>query len=425
MSYQKLKGTLDFYQQEAAKMRFIEEKAKTILNTFGFEEIITPIIEPTDVFVRSSGDSSDIVNKEMYTFNDRGNRSITLRPEGTASVVRSFLENKLYVNSPLTKLYYCGPMFRYERPQAGRYRQFMQFGIEVFGEGSAFLDADVIISAYQLLSALGIKGIQLKINTIGDFISRKDYAAKLQAYFAGKMDDFCEDCQKRLTKNPLRILDCKVDANKDIVQQAPKIKDSLSAASLSHFKEVTDILSMMQIPYQVDETLVRGLDYYTDTVFEFILDVPGELQGLAICAGGKYADLVKNFGGPDIPGIGYAFGMERIMMVMNSQALFADIFKKTDVIMICLDEDSKKLGLEFANQLRSENLIVEMDYNNYSLKQQFKLADKVNPQYIIIIGEEERTSGIFTIKNTQKNTQEKIKKENIVTYIRGKNNENS
>lgn len=418
MSYQKLKGTLDFYQQEATKMRFIENKAKETLKTFGFEEIITPIIETTDVFVRSSGEGSDIVNKEMYTFQDRGNRSITLRPEGTASVVRSFLENKLYVNSPTTKLYYCGPMFRYERPQAGRYRQFMQFGIEVFGEGSAFLDADVIISAYQLLCSLGIQGIKLKINTIGDFTSRSNYATTLQSYFEGKMEDFCEDCKKRYFKNPLRILDCKVDSEKDVIQKAPKIKDSLSPESIAHFQAVTDILTRMEVPYDVDETLVRGLDYYTDTVFEFIIDSPGELQGLSICAGGKYADLVKNFGGPDIPGIGYAFGMERMMMVMTSQNQFTNVTKITDAVIICLDEESKKLGLAFANQLRKENLVIEMDYKNYSLKQQFKLTEKLNPNYIIIIGEEERTSGIFTVKNTQKNTQEKVKKENIVIYIK-------
>ena len=420
MSYQKIKGTLDFYQQEATKMRFIETKAKEILKTFGFEESITPIIEMTDVFVRSSGENSDIVNKEMYTFLDRGNRSITLRPEGTASIVRSFLENKLYINSPVTKLYYCGPMFRYERPQKGRYRQFMQFGIEVFGEESPFLDADVIISAYTLLSALGIKGIKLKINTIGDFASRVNYTAKLQSYFADKIDDFCEDCKQRLTKNPLRILDCKVDSEKDVVKRAPKIKDSLSDASLAHFIEVTTILSMMKIPYEVEDTLVRGLDYYTDTVFEFILDTNDDLQGLAICGGGRYADLVKNFGGPDISGIGYAFGLERIMMVMTNQNLFTDIDKKTDVFIISLDKESKRLGLEFANQLREEELVVEMDYKNYTLKQQFKLTEKLNPKFIIIIGEEERENNIFTIKDTQNNTQEKVKKENIVSYIKSK-----
>lgn len=420
MNYQKLKGTLDFFQEEATKLRFIEEKAKSVLKTFGFEEIITPIIEATDIFVRSSGDNSDIVTKEMYTFLDRGNRSITLRPEGTASVVRSFLENKLYVNSTLAKFYYCGPMFRYERPQAGRYRQFMQFGIEVFGEGGPFLEAEVIISAYKLLVALGIKGIKLKINTIGDFASRKDYADKLKTYFTGQIDDFCPDCKKRLEKNPLRILDCKVDSGKELVLKAPKIKDSLSLTSLNNFNEVTDILTTMAVPFQIDESLVRGLDYYTDTVFEFILDIPGELQGLAICAGGKYADLVKNFGGPDIPGIGYAFGVERIMSVMTSQDLFTNLTKQTDIVMICLDPASKKMGLQLANQLRDENMIVEMDYKNYSLKQQFKLADKVNPRYIIIIGEEERNNGMITIKNTKNNTQEKIKKEQLIAYTKGK-----
>ncbi|MDD3171924.1 MAG: histidine--tRNA ligase, partial [Bacilli bacterium] len=377
MSYQKIKGTLDFYGNDARKLRFVQNKASEIIKNYGFQEIITPIFENTEVFVRSSGDSSDIVTKEMYTFFDKGNRSITLRPEGTAAVVRSFLENKMYVESPLTKLFYFGPMFRYERPQAGRYRQFNQFGIEVFGEGSAFLDAEVIISAYNIFKSLGIKGIKLKINTIGDFESRDIYRQKLQDYFKDYVYDLCDDCQKRLDKNPLRILDCKVDREKEVIKNAPKIKDSLTEASLKNFQDILKILDSFGIDYDIDETLVRGLDYYTDTVFEYILDVEGDLQGLAICAGGKYADLVKSFGGPDIPGIGYAFGVERIVSIMETQGLFVDLISKADVVIITLDDESKSEGMKIARDLRCHKLLVEMDYKNNSLKQQFKLADRV------------------------------------------------
>lgn len=420
MAYQKVKGTLDFYGLDSYKVRYVEAKARELMKHCGFEEIITPIFENTDVFVRSSGDSSDVVTKEMYSFFDKGGRNITLRPEGTAGAVRCFLENKLYVDNPIKKFFYFGPMFRYDRPQAGRYRQFNQFGIEVFGDSSPFLDADVIMNAYNILhKALKINGVKLKINTIGDFESRSNYSKKLKDYFSDKLESLCDDCKSRIEKNPLRILDCKVDSDNPILLNAPKIKECLNESSINNFKKVLEVLDVFKINYEVDESLVRGLDYYTDTVFEFILDCDSELKGLAICGGGKYADLLKGFGGPDIPGIGFAFGVERIITIMDSQNLFADIDNSTDVVIISLDEESRIYGMKLAENLRDQKLIVQMDLKNYSLKQQFKLSDKLQAKYIIIIGEDERKSGIITIKNTNNQKQEKIEVEKIIDFIRG------
>lgn len=417
MSYQKVKGTLDFYGENSQKLRFIENKVRNIVKDYGFEEIITPIFEHTEVFVRSVGDSSDIVNKEMYTFTDKSDRSITLRPEGTAAVARCFVENKLYSTPGIKKYFYCGPMFRYERPQAGRYRQFNQFGIEVYGDSSPFLDTEVIASAYRVFKSLGIKNIKLKINTIGDFKSRQDYANALRSYFEKHLDCLCDDCKKRYEKNPMRILDCKVDHNNEVLVNAPKIKDFLTEESSEYFKKILKSLEVLNIPYETDDSLVRGLDYYTDTVFEFIISDNGELNGLAICAGGKYAELIKGFGGPDIPGVGYAFGLERIVSVMEKNQLFPDLKNGVDIVIISLDEDSKILALKVANDFRDLGFNVDLDYKNYSFKPQFKLADRDECKYIVIIGEEERKSSIFTLKDVINKTEDKLNFSEIVKKI--------
>lgn len=418
MNYQKLKGTLDFIDEDARKYRFIEQTISNMVKNYGFEEIITPMFENTEVFVRSSGEESDIVTKEMYSFLDKGNRSITLRPEGTAAVVRSFLENKMYVNNSIKKFYYFGPMFRYERPQAGRYRQFTQFGVEVFGSSSPLLDVDVIISAYSIFKKLGINNLKLKINSIGDFKSRNDYQEVLKTYFKDHVATLCDDCKRRLDKNPMRILDCKVDKDNAVLINAPKISESLSNEAKSYFQEVLNCLDQYQIPYDVDVNLVRGLDYYTDTVFEFIIDESDELGGLAICAGGKYSNMIKSFGGPDIPGIGYAFGVERIISVMEQKNLFGELKKQVDVFMIGLDNESKKTSLQLANELRNAGYTSEIDYVNTTMKQQFKLADKLNPKFIIIIGEEERIKQKLTIKNNITKNQEQIDALNIISYLK-------
>jgi histidyl-tRNA synthetase len=350
--YQKVKGTQDFIGLEAKKLRYVESKIRSVIEKYGYEEIITPIFENTEVFVRSAGEESDIVSKEMYTFLDKGGRSLTLRPEGTAPVVRSFLENKLYAQRNLNKFYYFGPMFRYERPQAGRFREFNQFGIETFGTSSPLLDADVIISGTEIFNALGIKNIKLKINTIGDFPSRTAYAKLLQDYFRNNISSLCRDCNRRLENNPLRILDCKIDKDNPVLKNAPKIDTVLSDEAKIYFQSVIDILDAYGVNYEVDRNLVRGLDYYTDTVFEYILDSNDELGGLAICAGGKYSDMVKSFKGPDIPGIGYAFGIERIIAIMDLQNLFPALETGADIVLIGLDEKAKEKTLLYANALR-------------------------------------------------------------------------
>lgn len=416
--YQKVKGTNDLFFESANKYRFLENSIRDVIHNYGYQEIVTPIFENTELFVRSSGEESDIVSKEMYTFDDKGKRSLTLRPEGTAPVVRSYIENKMYINNSLTKLYYFGPMFRYERPQAGRYRQFTQFGIETFGPSSPLLDADVIISAYKIFQKLGINNVKLKINTIGDFLSREKYVEVLKQYFENNISSLCSDCNRRLHKNPMRILDCKVDQNTDIIKNAPKIESVLTDAAKQYFKDVLITLDYNNIKYEVDANLVRGLDYYTDTVFEYIIESNDNLNGLAICAGGKYSDMVKSFGGPDIPGIGYAFGVERIIAIMEQKNLFPDLEKKTDIVIIALDETSKLHSLKLANILRDNNYSSEIDYINLTMKQQFKLADRLNSKFIIIIGEEERLNNQLTIKNTINKTQEIINEKEIIVYLK-------
>ncbi|HHX80680.1 MAG TPA: histidine--tRNA ligase [Acholeplasmataceae bacterium] len=418
--YQKVKGTQDFIGLEAKKLRYVESKIRSVIEKYGYEEIITPIFENTEVFVRSAGEESDIVSKEMYTFSDKGGRSLTLRPEGTAPVVRSFLENKLYAQRNLNKFYYFGPMFRYERPQAGRFREFNQFGIETFGTSSPLLDADVIISGTEIFNALGIKNIKLKINTIGDFPSRTAYAKLLQDYFRNNISSLCRDCNRRLEKNPLRILDCKIDKDNPVLKNAPKIDTVLSDEAKIYFQSVIDILDAYGVNYEVDRNLVRGLDYYTDTVFEYILDSNDELGGLAICAGGKYSDMVKSFKGPDIPGIGYAFGIERIIAIMDLQNLFPALETGADIVLIGLDEKAKEKTLLYANKLRMAGFYAEMDYVNINLKPQFKLSDQLQAKYLIIIGEEELNNKVLTVKNNTTKEQESIPEDRMIDYFKEK-----
>lgn len=418
--YQKVKGTQDFIGLEAKKLRYVESKIRSVIEKYGYEEIITPIFENTEVFVRSAGEESDIVSKEMYTFLDKGGRSLTLRPEGTAPVVRSFLENKLYAQRNLNKFYYFGPMFRYERPQAGRFREFNQFGIETFGTSSPLLDADVIISGTEIFNALGIKNIKLKINTIGDFPSRTAYAKLLQDYFRNNISSLCRDCNRRLEKNPLRILDCKIDKDNPVLKNAPKIDTVLSDEAKIYFQSVIDILDAYGVNYEVDRNLVRGLDYYTDTVFEYILDSNDELGGLAICAGGKYSDMVKSFKGPDIPGIGYAFGIERIIAIMDLQNLFPALETGADIVLIGLDEKAKEKTLLYANKLRMAGFYAEMDYVNINLKPQFKLSDQLQAKYLIIIGEEELNNKVLTVKNNTTKEQESIPEDRMIDYFKEK-----
>ena len=421
MSYQKIKGTIDYLGLMTKRRRYVEDVCRDLALKYNIEEVILPTIENTEVFVRSSGEGSDVVTKEMYTFLDKGNRSITLRPEGTAGVVRAFLENKLYVNPGLKKYFYTGSMFRYERPQAGRYREFSQFGVEFFGVDSYLLDANVIALGYEMLKKLGFSDNDfiLHVNTIGNFESRTNYAKALRDYFTPLISELCPDCLRRLDKNPMRILDCKADKNNPIIINAPKIKDYLTQESVDYFNGLQKTLDSLNIKYVVDDNLVRGLDYYTDTVFEFISTGEGDLSGLAICAGGKYADLVKAFDGPDIPGIGFGIGLERIVGMMETLNLFpSSIENKVDYVLIGLDNESKVYTFKVAKELRDLGKVIELDYQNTSFKAQFKLVDRVNPEYILIFGEEEVKNNKVTIKSNLTGEQKTVDYKEFIESIK-------
>ncbi len=423
-NYQKVKGTKDFFGDKSIKLAYIENITREIAIQYGFGEIVTPIFENTEVFVKNVGEDSDVVNKEMYTFIDKGKRSITLRPEGTAAVARAYIENKMYATSlPLTKLFYFGPMFRYEQPQTGRFREFRQFGVEVYGNGSYLLDCDVIMSAYAIFKKLGLKNIKLKINSIGNLESRKLYSQALKQYFSKYVNQMCDDCKRRIETNPMRILDCKVDRNLviddiKIMENAPKINEFLTNEAREYFENVINTIAKFNIPFEVDYNLVRGLDYYTDTVFEFIIESDDELNGLALGGGGKYADMIKSMVNIDIPGIGYAIGVDRLISIMEAQNLFTNIEPKVDAVIIALDKESKEYGLSLAINLREAGIVAEMDYKNTNMKPQFKLCDKLFPKFIIIIGEEERLSGNLSVKNTILKTQELVNIEKIIDYIK-------
>ncbi len=419
-NYQKIKGTQDFYDLSARKLTFIENFASEVATNYGCKHIITPIFEGTEVFVKNVGEDSDVVTKEMYTFLDKGNRSITLRPEGTAAVARSFIENKMYANPGLTKYYYYGPMFRYERPQVGRFREFNQFGIEVYGNASYLLDVDVILAAYNIFNGLGIKNVTVKVNSIGNFESRQNYSKALKEYFEKHIDTMCEDCKRRINTNPMRILDCKVDKNHEALKNVPVINDYLTEESKEYFENVVKVLEEFNVPIKIDYNLVRGLDYYTDTVFEFIINSDDELNGLALGGGGKYASMISSMCGVDVPGIGFAFGLERISAIMDKQDIWNDLLEeKTKVVVMGLDELSKLESLKFVDELRKAGFEAHIDYNSCAMKAQFKLADRLNAKFIVIIGEEERKTLVYTVKNTELKTQEKINKNEIIKYMRG------
>lgn len=397
MAITKLKGTLDYYGDEAQKYHLIISKCQNVAEKFGFRPMITPLIEQTELFSRGVGDTSDIVKKEMYTFKDKSDRSITLRPEGTASITRAYVENKLYTNPGLGKYYYYGPMFRNERPQAGRFRQFVQFGIETFGDENPYLDADIINMGYQMIKGLQIDNIRVHINSIGSKTARENYVNKLKEHFQPYLNELCEDCQERFARNTLRMLDCKVDHNHPAIQNAPAIMDYLTEDDQVYFEKVLSVLDMYGIPYVIDDHLVRGLDYYTGCVFEYILEDPASpLYNIAIGAGGRYNGLSKEIGGPDIKAIGFALGVDRLM-ILSQLAIKNEL---AYVTVITIGEENKKHGLSMVNYLRKGGISAEIDYNSNNLKPQFKLAERVNSPYIIIIGTDEIANNRFKIKDT-------------------------
>ena len=403
---QALRGTQDILPDNIYKWNHVESVIKELCALYGYSEIRTPMFEDTKLFLRGIGDTTDVVAKEMYTFEDRGGRSITLRPENTAAVVRSYLEHKLYGDQQVHKLFYIGSMFRYDRPQAGRYREFHQFGVEVLGASSPAADAEVINLAYTLFKTLGLKELELHINSIGDYKCRPIYRQKLIEFFEEKEDQLCDDCQARLHKNPLRILDCKEDSCRRASAGAPKITDYLCDECEKKSEAVKRYLAALEIPYSVDSRLVRGLDYYTNTAFE--IQYPPLGAQSAICGGGRYDGLVEDVGGPSTPGIGFAVGLERLLLALEMQKLIPEPANRKKVYIVTLGEDAIVEGIKIQQHLRDKGVIAEIDLQDRSIKGQMKQAGKNNAEYTVIIGANEMEKKEAAVKNMENGKQQDI-----------------
>lgn len=375
-------------------------------------------MKKAELFHRGVGETTDIVSKETYDFKDRGERNLTLRPEGTAGVVRSYIENKMYgeANQPI-KLYYSGTMYRYERPQAGRYRELSQIGVEVLGSNSEIMDAEVISLAYRTLEEMGIDNITAKINTLGDNESRENYRNALINYLKPHLNELCEDCQKRFLTNPLRILDCKVDKDSEILKNAPSIMEYLNEESKTRFDKVLQYLDYLDIDYEIDSNIVRGLDYYNHTVFELVADLDGLGNASTLCGGGRYNNLITNLGGPDTPGIGFACGVDRLMIVLQELNKEKEIESSLDVYVLAVSEEEKITALKLVQDLRWSEIKTEMDTLNRGLKAQFKQADRLNARLLVILNNEDLQRGIITVKDNLTKEEVKIDESEILDYI--------
>lgn len=415
---QKPKGTYDVYGNNSKQILYIEKLMKTLMEKYNYEYFRTPLFESSELFHRGVGETTDIVSKETYDFTDRGNRNMTLRPEGTAGIVRSFVENKMYANSAMpVKAWYYGPMYRYERPQSGRFREFYQFGVEVFGSDDAMIDAEVISIPVNFYKLLGLKGLKVKINSLGDIESRLNYKEALLKHFKPYLNCLCEDCQSRYEKNPMRILDCKVDREHESLKSAPKITDYLNENSKKHFEQVQKYLKSMSIPFEVDTSIVRGLDYYTHTVFEVEADIKDFGSQNVLCGGGRYNGLVETIGGPKTSGVGFALGLERLLSALEHENIVLNDSNSIDVYIIPMSDNEKEYAFNLLNVIRMNGFSADIDYMNRNIKGNFKQADRLNSKYIIIIGEEEVKNNIITIKNNQTKEESKIELDNVVDYL--------
>lgn len=406
MKLQKPKGTQDILPSESAKWQYVEAVARETFKKYNYSEIRTPMFEHYEVISRSVGDTTDIVTKEMYDFHDKGDRHITLRPEGTAPVVRSFVENKLFapeVQKPV-KMYYIGSMFRYERPQAGRLREFHQVGVECFGSANPATDVETIAMAYQLFQTLGIKDVTLHLNTLGSAASRAAYRQALIDYLTPMRDKLSADSQRRLDENPLRVLDSKEKEDKVAVENAPSILDYLDEESQAHFDAVREMLETLNIPYVIDTNMVRGLDYYNHTIFEFITAV--DKSELTICAGGRYDSLVEYFDGPETPGFGFGLGLERLLLILDKQGIELPVEKEMDAYIAVLGQGANIKALELVQAIRNQGFSAERDYLGRKIKVQFKSADAFNAKTVITLGESEIEAGQATVKNNK--TREEV-----------------
>lgn len=412
------RGTEDILPEKAKKWQYIESKLRETADRFHYEEIRTPIFEHTEVFQRSVGDSTDIVQKEMYTFKDRSGRSLTLRPEGTAPVVRSYVQHKLYglPNQPV-KLFYFSEMFRYERPQKGRMRQLHQFGVEVLGSADPAVDAEVISLAMHCYESLGLKSLKLVINSLGDRASRQEYRTALVEHFIPHQEDLCANCQNRLQDNPLRVLDCKEDMDHPAMQTAPSILDFLNESSKDYFDQVLKYLDIMDIDYVIDPNLVRGLDYYNHTAFEIMSEAEGFGALTTLLGGGRYDGLTEELGGPAQPGIGFGMGLERLLLALEIENIKLPVEKTLDSYIVSLGERAKTFAIKLAFDLRKQGIQVDLDYMQRGMRAQFRAADRLKAKYVIVIGEDELEKDVVNVRTMATGDQQEVPVETLVNYL--------
>lgn len=418
MNFKVPRGTQDILPGQTEKWQHVEQIIRDLCNVYRYKELRTPMFESTELFQRSVGETTDVVQKEMYTFEDRGGRSLTLRPEGTASAVRSYVEHKMYgsADQPV-KLYYTGPMFRYERQQAGRYRQFVQFGVEAIGSADPAIDAEVIALAMDVYGAVGLKDLKLVINSLGDKETRNAHRTALINHFEPSIGEFCSDCQKRLEKNPLRILDCKVDREHALMATAPALTDYLTEDSATYFAKVKNYLDVLGITYEVDPNLVRGLDYYNHTAFEIMSTSSGFGSITTLCGGGRYNGLVEEVGGPDMPGIGFALSIERLLLALEAEGVTLEIQDGLDMYVVAMGEEAKAKAVELVSSFRAKGISADMDYLDRKMKAQMKAADRANTKFVIVLGETELEEQAVNVKKMETGDQTKVEFGHLVQYV--------
>ncbi len=413
----KQKGCVDIKGKDALIWKYVNETVDAFMSNYNYEFIRTPVFEASELFHRSVGESSDIVKKETYDFKDKGDRNITLRPEGTASVVRSYIEDKEYALPDAKKYYYNETMYRYERPQSGRLRELTQYGIEVLGSNDPIVDAEVISIAYRIPESLGFDNLQININSLGDKESRENYKSALVEYLEPHINDLCEDCQERFKINPLRILDCKVDGDSDIIKNAPKTIDYLNSESKNRFETVLKYLDLMGIDYEVDPKIVRGLDYYDHTVFELVSLDSFTKSTDVLAGGGRYNKLITELDGPESYGIGFASGIDRLVLKLKEMEMYKNITNNVDVYIMYVNEEEKLHAVVLAENLRLNGIKTEMDNMARGLKGQFKAADRLNSQKLIILNSEDLSKGLINVKDNLTKEEEKIDENDIVDYL--------
>jgi histidyl-tRNA synthetase len=408
-----VKGFNDILPEDSHKWQFIESAAREVFSLYGYSEIRVPTVEKTEVFTRSIGEATDIVEKEMYTFSDKKGTSLTLRPEGTAPVVRAYVQNVLYSKSPVNKVYYMGPMFRYERPQKGRYRQFHQIGAEVFGAKEPAQDAEVLAMVMQFLDRIGLTSLTLQINSLGCPDCRKEYKKVLVEHFAKDKGKLCENCSRRLDTNPLRILDCKAKTCNELKDGAPLISNYLCGDCDAHYKEVKGSLDALNVPYTINDQMVRGLDYYTRTAFEVTTDMLGAQN--AVAAGGRYDNLCEMFGAPNTPAIGFALGVERLILLLDEDK---DYKENPDIFIAAVGDENKKFSLQILTILRNNGISCEMEFSDKSLKSQMRRADKSGYKYVLFLGENEMRAGHAALRDMSTKEQATLSLDNLVDEIK-------